>query len=212
MKLLIRLVSLSIIIFLIQPGFADTASGTLRGIVTDARGAAVRGARVVLLANKLAVRETMTGESGEFVFWNLRPGDYSLAIEAEGLTQSGGAQPVSIASGREYRLVVPLIVAAIQDAIVVSATRTDALMGETGSSTSVISAKELQRSQQVNVFDALRFVPGVAVSQTGRRGGVTSLFLRGGESDYTKVLIDGVPVNDAGGSFDFSDLTTDNVG
>ncbi len=43
------------------------------------------------------------------------------------------------------------------------------------------------------------------------RGGVTPLFVRGGEPDYTKVLIDGVPVNDAGGSYDFADLTADNV-
>jgi outer membrane cobalamin receptor len=51
----------------------------------------------------------------------------------------------------------------------------------------------------------------VTVSQVGRRGGPTSLFVRGGEADYTKVLIDGVPVNDAGGSFNFADLTTDNT-
>jgi vitamin B12 transporter len=40
---------------------------------------------------------------------------------------------------------------------------------------------------------------------------VTSLFLRGGESRYTKVLIDGVAVNAPGGFFDFSHLTTDNI-
>jgi vitamin B12 transporter len=37
------------------------------------------------------------------------------------------------------------------------------------------------------------------------------VFIRGGESKFTKVLVDGVPVNDAGGAFDFSSLTTDNV-
>src|SRR5262249_4086596 len=38
----------------------------------------------------------------------------------------------------------------------------------------------------------------------------TSVFVRGGESDYNKVLIDGVPVNAAGGLFDFSALTPEN--
>jgi vitamin B12 transporter len=47
--------------------------------------------------------------------------------------------------------------------------------------------------------------------QSGSFGSVTSLFLRGGESRYTKVLIDGVPVNSSGGFFDFSHLTTDNI-
>jgi vitamin B12 transporter len=54
-------------------------------------------------------------------------------------------------------------------------------------------------------------VPGLTLAQTGSYGGATSLFIRGGESKYTKVLIDGVPVNEAGGAFDFSALTTDNV-
>lgn len=213
MKSLIKLISLAIFVCsLFLQTSAEIPSGILRGIVTDARGVAVKSARVVLLANKLAVRETLTGDEGEFNFLNLRPGDYALAVEAEGLTQSGGAQPVKIAEGREYRIVVPLIVAAIQDAVVVSATRTDSLIGETPSSTTVISANDLLRAQNVNAFDALRFSPGVSVAQTGRRGGLTSLFIRGGDSDYTKVLIDGVPVNDGGGSFNFADLTTDNAG
>jgi outer membrane cobalamin receptor len=42
------------------------------------------------------------------------------------------------------------------------------------------------------------------VVQTGGRGGATSLFVRGGASNFTKVLIDGVPANDIGGAFDFA--------
>ena len=61
------------------------------------------------------------------------------------------------------------------------------------------------------VQDALREVPGAAVVQAGSFGGVSSLFLRGGESDYVKVLIDGVPVNQSGGAFNWANLTTDNV-
>src|SRR3981081_1125526 len=59
--------------------------------------------------------------------------------------------------------------------------------------------------------DALREVPGAMLVQNGSYGAVTSLFLRGGESRYTKVLIDGVPVNSSRGFFDFSHLTTDNI-
>ena len=61
------------------------------------------------------------------------------------------------------------------------------------------------------VGDALRQVPGAQVVQGGPFGAPTSLFLRGGESDYVKVLVDGVPVNQPGGSYDFASLTTDNV-
>jgi outer membrane cobalamin receptor len=186
--------------------------GYLRGIVVDAQAAPVRGARVVLLVNdRRAVRETFTNERGIFVLDGLMPGDYAIAVEADGLTQTGGAQPVKIGAGRESRIAIPLTVSAVEDAIVVSATRTEARTDETPANAFIISANELARSQRVNLFDALRLSPGVTAAQTGRRGGVTSLFVRGGEPDYTKILIDGAPVNDAGGSYDFADLTADNA-
>ena len=59
--------------------------------------------------------------------------------------------------------------------------------------------------------DALRQVAGLAVARNGSFGAFTSLFLRGGESDYVQVLVDGVRVNQPGGAFDFASLTTDNV-
>ena len=186
--------------------------GYLRGIVVDAQAAPVRGARVVLLVNdRQAVRETFTNDRGIFELDGLNPGDYAIAVEADGLTQTGGAQPVKIGAGRESRIAIPLTVSAVEDAIVVSATRTEARTDETPANAFIISANELARAQRVNLFDALRLSPGVTAAQTGRRGGVTSLFVRGGEPDYTKVLIDGAPVNDAGGSYDFADLTADNA-
>ncbi|MBO0863208.1 MAG: TonB-dependent receptor [Chloracidobacterium sp.] len=192
-------------------GFAIAQSGGyLRGIVVDSKTAPVRGARVVLLVNdKQAIRETFTNNRGIFELDGLKPGDYAIVVEADGLTQTGGAQPVKIAAGREFRVAIPLTVAAIQDSIVVSSTKTETRTDETPVSAFVISANDMERAQQINIFDALRHSPGVTVAQTGRRGGVTSLFVRGGESDYTKVLIDGAPVNDAGGFYDFADLTGD---
>ncbi|MGH9842508.1 MAG: TonB-dependent receptor [Blastocatellia bacterium] len=191
---------------------AARRTGSLRGLVGDPQGKAIRDARVVALyAGKLAAQETRTNEQGEFYFDRLRPGDYTIAIEATGMTQSGGAQPAKIEAGREYRIVIPLTVAAIEDAVIVSATRTDSAASETAASVFIASGSDLLRAQRTNVFDALRASPGVAVLQTARRGGQTSLFVRGGESDYTKILIDGVPVNEAGGAFDLADLTTDNT-
>jgi vitamin B12 transporter len=213
MKSSIRLFIMFIIVYSLSLNIsAQSMLGSVRGVVIDARGGIIRGARVVLLyANKLAMRETQTNERGEFDFAGVKPGDYSVSVEAEGLTQGGGAQPVKVASGQVLRIAIPLTVAAIEDSVLVSATRTESRASETPTSAYIVSAADLLRSQRITVADALRSSPGVTVMQTGRRGGVTSLFVRGGESDYTKVLIDGVPVNDAGGSFDFADLTTDNA-
>jgi outer membrane receptor protein involved in Fe transport len=203
---------LTLCIALCAIAIAQGSTGSLRGAVGDPTGRPISNARIILLfAGKIAVREARTSEKGEFYFQELQPGNYLIAIEAAGLTQGGGAQPVKIEAGREFRIALPLTVAAIQDAVVISASRTDSPAAESPASVFIQSGTDLARTQRINIFDSLRFSPGVVASQTARRGGLTSLFVRGGESDYTKVLIDGVPVNESGGAFDFADLTADNI-
>ena len=77
--------------------------------------------------------------------------------------------------------------------------------------TTVIEGEALERAGIEFVADALRFASGLVVARNGSFGAITSLFLRGGESDYVHVLVDGVRVNEPGGSFNFATLTTDNV-
>jgi vitamin B12 transporter len=56
-----------------------------------------------------------------------------------------------------------------------------------------------------------RRCPGVSVATTGGVGAQSSLFMRGGESRFTRVLIDGVPINEPGGFFNFGTLLTPDV-
>ncbi len=95
--------------------------------------------------------------------------------------------------------------------ITVTATRVPVSAGALASSITVLHGEELQARGIRNVSDALRTVPGLNVVQSGSFGAATSLFLRGGESDYVKVLIDGVAVNQPGGAFNFADLTVTNI-
>ena len=95
--------------------------------------------------------------------------------------------------------------------VVVSASKVPRPAATLSQSVTVISGDDLRARGITRVTDALREVPGAALVQSGSYGALTSLFLRGGESRYTKVLIDGVAVNAPGGSFDFSHLTTDNI-
>jgi vitamin B12 transporter len=96
-------------------------------------------------------------------------------------------------------------------AVVISATKVPSSRSSLTQQVTVISGDDLRARGITRVTDALRSVPGASLVQNGSTGSVTSLFLRGGESRYTKVLIDGVVVNAPGGFFDFSHLTTDNV-
>ncbi len=95
--------------------------------------------------------------------------------------------------------------------IVVTADRFPTPAARNIASTTVITGEELRERGVYFLDDALRAVPGAAVVPTGSYGGATSLFLRGGQSSYVKVLVDGVAQNQSGGLFNFAGLTTDNV-
>jgi vitamin B12 transporter len=95
--------------------------------------------------------------------------------------------------------------------VVTTATRIPISEHDVPASVTVISGTQLRALGITTVGEALAGTPSAMITQTGSSGGVTSLFLRGGESKYVKVLVDGVPVNDPGGAFDFATLTTDNV-
>jgi vitamin B12 transporter len=95
--------------------------------------------------------------------------------------------------------------------IVVTATRLPTPIAAVANGVTVIRGETLREHGVTHLLEALRAVPGLAVVQTGSFGGLTSLFLRGGESDYVRVLVDGVPINQPGGPVDLANLSTDNV-
>ena len=124
----------------------------------------------------------------------------SLLVAAPALAQSVPAGQSNAGSDRD---------------IVVLATGFAQARDETGQAIAVIDRARIEDLQSVSVADALRTVPGVAVVQRGPVGSQTSLFLRGGNSSQTLVLIDGVKVNDPSSpnaAFDFGSLLSGNTG
>jgi vitamin B12 transporter len=97
------------------------------------------------------------------------------------------------------------------DEVVITATRTETPLQELGVSASVITSKTIEERQAVDIQELLNSEAGLNIVRTGARGAQSSLFTRGGESDYTLVLIDGVRVNNGGGDFDWSNVDTTNV-
>jgi vitamin B12 transporter len=98
--------------------------------------------------------------------------------------------------------------------VVVSPTAVTTAVAEVGSSLTVITAQDIQTQQYRTVPDALNTVPGLNVVQTGGPGGQTSVFIRGTDSNHTKVLIDGIDVSDPStpnGAFDFAHLLTSDI-
>jgi vitamin B12 transporter len=94
--------------------------------------------------------------------------------------------------------------------VVVSATRLETPINEIGSSVTLITDDEIELNQRRFLPDVLQTVPGLNIVQTGGPGGKTSVFMRGTNSNHTKVLIDGVDANDPSqdGVFDFGQVLT----
>ncbi|HSH74198.1 MAG TPA: TonB-dependent receptor, partial [Longimicrobiales bacterium] len=106
--------------------------------------------------------------------------------------------------------------AAQQDAfslrgLVVTASPTPRSVESVASHVTILEGEELRLRGVASLGEVLRDVAGVDVVRSGSFGALTSVFLRGGESDYTLVLVDGVQVNQPGGGFDFAALSLDNV-
>jgi vitamin B12 transporter len=134
-----------------------------------------------------------------------------------------GMSPVCLYSGGMAGGVVPSLEggttgsmgAAVEparlDPVVVTGTQVAVPVSELPSAITVIDRQEIESRQVTDVFQLLRTVPGLSVTQSGSRGGAIVVFPRGGNANFDMVLVDGVPVNNAGGGYDFSDLTTDNI-
>jgi outer membrane cobalamin receptor len=169
--------------------------------VVDPESAAVPAAQISLFAEgqSTPLRVTATSGDGLATIESLNDGSYQLQVLAPGF--SAYSAVVSVPQTTSYT--ATLSVATVTETVVVSATRNPVPVDETGASISTLENTQLTNMQPVSLSDAVRFLPGVVVSVAGQRGGLASVFSRGGDSTYNKVIVDGVPVNEPGGRFDF---------
>ena len=193
------------------PGLLPVSSpaATLRGQVTDPDARAVPGARVLLSAAASLAATATTDARGEFRIEHLREGRYELLVALEGFR----SDPVVVELGEhdDRAVSVQLHLSALSESVVVTASQVELPLSRASDSVTVISSSELRARQFDSVAEALRFVPGLSVVRNGGRGGITSLFPRGGDSDYTLVLVDGIKANAFGGGYDFSTLAVHDV-
>lgn len=97
---------------------------------------------------------------------------------------------------------VVLSLAPRSDSVQVTATQSEIAGVDSGTVPYTLDGRMLELMQPAAFSEAIRFAPGAIVNTQGRRGGLASLFVRGGESRHNKVIVDGVTVNDVGGTFD----------
>lgn len=183
---------------------AEAFAAQITGTVNDPDGRPIKDARV-LVKTPLGVLSTReTDSSGAFQIDGIAAGAYELLVSANGFR----ADPLSLTVSSDERrsVMFTLTLAAVTESVVVSAAQIDQPLSRAPGSVTVLDRAGLQARQIDTLSDALALVPGVTVARSGTRGALTSVFGRGGESDYTLVLVDGVRANLFGGTFDFSEL------
>ena len=177
----------------------------VRGTVRDTLGRGLPLSKVQLVRGTEVIASTVTGPDGTYEIRSTETGRFLLLASAPAFA----VQVSDPFYGRQFDFVtrdLALTISPVREDITVTATGLPTPKEQVSASVAVIPDAALQT--RVGVAEELRLQPGVSVVQSGQYGAVTSLFVRGGNSDANKVLIDEVPANDVGGSFDFGTVSS----
>jgi outer membrane receptor protein involved in Fe transport len=191
------------------PASAQPPQARAEGRVVDTQQRAVPRAVVVFTSLVGAPQSITTNEDGHFAVVGLAEGRYDVTASVPGLF--GESRGVTLTANQLTTIDVTLHLSAITEALVVSAAHTDLPLSRAADSVTVISGAEIASRQLTSVGDALAGLPGFTVAHSGGPGTLTSVFPRGGESDYTLVLVDGVRANAFGGGLDLSQVQLTDV-
>lgn len=185
------------------------------GVITDPSGAAIPGAMVSAAQISQAsstsptpAMQTRSGTDGRYKL-ALPPGTYHLEITSASFDPA--KRELSLAASESVEWNPRLALAVLSSSVVVTAAAEPARAEYTTSPVDLLTQQDIEQRQEIWLGDALGTTPGAAITRLGAPGGITSFFLDGGNSDFTKILVDGTPVNQPGGAFDFSNVTTDNI-
>ncbi len=180
----------------------------ITGTVKDTSGAVLPGATVDATVAGLSVATATTGPDGQYRIALATGTLHQLRARMNGFAdETFDIRPAGAAAAHNFILRI----AAVADEVVVTATRVPENRSATTGSIDVFTAKDIQALGSTSLVDVLRMAPGLNVESTGREGALSSLFARGGESDYNLVLIDGVRVNPSGGAYDFSRVSASEI-
>ena len=191
-------------------GWARQADASISGVVLDPLGARVAGARVTVLRDGVRGATSVADAQGAFTVRGVTDGRYQLEVTAGGFA-TRVTSPFYVGANARTVMDVTLQIGPLNQDVVVSAAAAALPQAQVGASVTVVDKALMDACGKYEVFEAVRTVPGAQVVQVGARGGTTSVFLRGGNPAFTKVLVDGVPMNDIGGAFNFASLESTGV-
>lgn len=175
----------------------------LKGTVIDPAGRPISGAQVAAFNPLGVITHQITDDQGRF--------DLYVSPLYENVELRVTAPGFQMATVGEAASQIQLKIAPQSESIRVEGEAVDVPSNQQGSSVSVITSQALRERNDPQAAELMRELPGMVFAQSGPMGSETDLFVRGGDSNYNLVQIDGVPVNSFyfGGLFDFSQLPSD---
>ena len=193
------------------PAQSNTSEAQLSGRLTDFSGYGVGDVRITAELEGSPNAPGVSATSGPDGAYLLRvpPGRYRIHFGHTSFVPRDFV--LDLAAGESRALDLRLEIERLSESVVVTANAQPLEANRTPAPVDVLSHQEIEQRQAVSIPDLLQFSPGVAIGRTGAEGGTASVFLNGGNSDFTKVLVDGTPINPPGSAVDFSSLTTENI-
>jgi len=189
--------------FLLFVSLVAASAADLKVKVIDPQSAAVAGAQVLLLEDRNSPPAVeLTSAEGLATFRGIGNAPHQFRVLAAGF-----AVETTALSATADSVTIQLRLAPATETVVVTATRTPVEGSAAGADVATLNSEQLQVMNPVAADDAIRFLPGAVVNTAGQRGGLSSLFVRGGDSNYNKVIVDDVSVTEAGGTIDFGILS-----
>jgi outer membrane cobalamin receptor len=204
-----RLLAFSLLFLVLSARISAQQSANLNGLIVDPHGNPIRGAQIsAVSADKQIHVEAVSGDDGKFQL-SLVPGHYIISVMSAAFARA--EREVDLAAGATKDLRIQMALAPLAATVQVTAQTTPAEVATSPAPVDVLTREEIEHRAATSLPDLLQTQPGFSLAQTGREGGLTTMFLDGGNSNHTKVLIDGTPANDSGGLMDYSNMTLDNV-
>jgi vitamin B12 transporter len=212
-RLLLRFSSVFIVLLgtlLLTARASAQNTATLDVAVFDPSPAAVTDATVVLqgLSSPGEQRQGVSSGGGHYRF-DVPPGRYRLTVTHASLQRFDRELALDAGARSELRVTLPL--EPMSQSVLVSAEALPIAATAASELATVITRQEIDQRQSTQIGPLLSTVPGISVAQADSAGGTTSLFVDGGNSNFTKVLVDGVTLNQPGGTIDLSNFTVDDV-
>jgi len=212
-SLLRRTVFLAVLFFTASfslPAQSNSPDAPLSGTLLDSSGAGVPNVRITAqpeAAPNLPVTATSAND-GSYLL-SLPAGRYRLQFTHESFVPHDVTLDLSV--GQTRKLDLRLELERLSSSVVVTSQAEPALAQETSDAVTVVTREEIEKRQAVSLTDVILYTPGISIDRTGPEGGLAGIFINGGNSYDTKVLVDGTTVNLPGGTFDFSNFTLDNI-